>query len=70
MKQFQKIPHTDLANSKEVLWSHHDDLQETPVKKVQELMTRTVYSMKDHQTLNDAAQLMWVQDCGRCLSKA
>lgn len=32
--------------------------------KVQDFITRTVYSMKDHQTLNDAAQLMWEHDCG------
>ena len=32
--------------------------------KVQELMVKTVFSINDNATVNDAAQLMWEHDCG------
>jgi CBS domain-containing protein len=32
--------------------------------KVQELMTKKVFSVTDRQTLNDAAQIMWEHNCG------
>ena len=32
--------------------------------KIKELMTKTVYSVNNNQSLNEAAQLMWEHDCG------
>jgi CBS domain-containing protein len=32
--------------------------------KIKELMTKTVYSVNNNQSLSDAAQLMWDHDCG------
>lgn len=32
--------------------------------KVKDVMTKTVYRVKNTQTLNDAAKLMWDHDCG------
>jgi len=32
--------------------------------KIKQLMTKTVYSINNNQSLSDAAQLMWDHDCG------
>ena len=32
--------------------------------KAQDIMTQTLFTIRNNQTLNDAAQLMWEHDCG------